>query len=524
MYGAQTSPSHQIGLLDGAQDAAGSTWSQLRRSLSTARPGKMLNPPTLLRGLKGFLSPRYSRVDDKDTRPLRPTAYLDGLRGFAAFLVYWHHHVLWSHSYVVGKSGDILENAWGYNGHYHLATFYGTRLFFTGGHLAVAIFYVISGYVLTQKALTLIQAGQHVRVGEVVASALFRRWFRLYIPLIVTTFVYVTSWHVFGIWTPQTEPKATYGEEVWNWYVEFKNFSFVFKEGSLWPSYNGHLWSIPLEMRGSVVTYVAALTLARATTKARLLCEVGLVIYFLYICDAWYAAVFMAGMLQADLDLLARRPEPNSGFPRFLRDLERYKTYIVWGCLLLALFFSGVPCHTNKMDELRANPGWYWLSYLKPQAVFDPKWFFLAIAANLVVFAVPRVPAIKAFFEGPFCQYLGYISFSLYLVHGPLLAVVGDRVYTAVGWASPVTKSREMLAWWIDRLPLPTSGPLGLEPAFLLPHIILLPLTLSVAGFVTRTVDEPSVKLAQWFWNLVNNNEPQTPHQNGRAITSERAE
>lgn len=459
-------------------------------------------------------------------KKLRPTAYLDGLRGFAAFLVYWHHHELWSHAFAEGRTMAVLENAWGWSGHYHLATFYGTRIFFTGGHLAVAIFYVISGYVLSVKALQLIQAGQPGRVADVVASALFRRWFRLYIPLIVTTFVYITSWHIFGIWNPQAEPKETWFAEVWNWYAEFKNFSFTFKEGAMWPSYNGHLWSIPLEMRGSIITYITALTMARAKTNARLLCEAGLAFYFMYICDAWYASVFMMGMLQADLDLLARRSEPNSGFPAFLRRLERHKTKFVCVCLTVAWYFSGVPTNTTKVENMRENPGWAWLSYLKPQAVYDYKWFFLGIAANCIVWSIPRVAYLKRFFEGRFCQYLGYISFSLYLVHGPVLVTLGDRIYTAVGFADPHEKNREMLAGWRDKFPLPISGPVGLEPAFLLPQIILLPLTLWLADLVTRAVDEPSVKFAQWFWKSIQQEAPaQQQHQahgNGQTIPLER--
>lgn len=477
----------------------------------------LLNPSSIVRAIRTVVTPRCTKPDDKDSnsKPLRPTAYLDGLRGFAAFLVYWQHHELWAHAFAAGRGQDIFENAWGWQGHYHLATFYGTRLFFTGGHLAVATFYVISGYVLTVKALKLIQAGQQQRVGDVVASALFRRWFRLYIPLIVTTFVYVTCLYVFGIWNPQMDSKNSYGEVAWNWYTEFKNFSFVFKEGPLWPSYNGHLWSIPLEMRGSVITYVAALTLARATTRARLLCEVGLIIYFLYICDAWYGAVFMSGMLQADLDLLSRRTEPNSGFPTFLRRLTPYKTQVCYALLVVALYLSGVPCHTSEVEALRSNPGWYWLSFLKPQAVFDYKWFYLAIAANCIVLAIPRLPWLKRFFEGAFCQYLGRISFALYLVHGPVLVTLGDRVYTAVGFVAPHEENRKMLAWWINRLPLPITGPLGLETAFLVPHIILLPFTLWLADVVTRTVDEPSVKFAQWFWNLIQHKEQAPALGNG---------
>jgi hypothetical protein len=42
------------------------------------------------------------------------TAYLDGLRGFAAFLVYWHHHQLWPRqNYLIIGADYIFENSWG---------------------------------------------------------------------------------------------------------------------------------------------------------------------------------------------------------------------------------------------------------------------------------------------------------------------------------------------------------------------------------------------------------------------------
>ena len=40
-----------------------------------------------------------------------------------------------------------------------------------------------------------------------------------------------------------------------------------------------------------------------------------------------------------------------------------------------------------------------------------------------------------------------------------------------------------------------------MEIAFLAPNLILLPLTLWMAEIVTRLVDEPSVKFAQWFYS-----------------------
>lgn len=84
---------------------------------------------------------------------LRPTAYLDGLRGFAAFLVYWHHHQLWARPLEQSK---FLETAYGFEGQYYFAALPGIRTFFYGGHFAVATFFVISGFVLSVMAMDLV--------------------------------------------------------------------------------------------------------------------------------------------------------------------------------------------------------------------------------------------------------------------------------------------------------------------------------------------------------------------------------
>jgi peptidoglycan/LPS O-acetylase OafA/YrhL len=135
-----------------------------------------------------FLTPMYfARSKGPRAAQLRETAYLDGLRGFAAFIVYWHHHQLWPRQF-----GDLIfENAFGYEGRYYLSCFPLIRTFVSGGHFAVAVFFIISGYVLSAKPIQLIYSEQFTKFGDNIASALFRRWMRLYISLILTTFVYI---------------------------------------------------------------------------------------------------------------------------------------------------------------------------------------------------------------------------------------------------------------------------------------------------------------------------------------------
>lgn len=442
--------------------------------------------------------PPKSNTNNNNNEKLRPTAYLDGLRGFAAFLVYWHHHELWAH---VPVQTQYIESSFGYRGRHHFAALPVVRIFFHGGHFAVATFFVISGYVLSAKPISLIHAGEQAKLADNLGSALFRRWLRLYIPIIATTFIYMTVLHTFNIWVDHLgdkQPRASYAAAIWAWYAELKNFTFVFNTGKVpWLDYNFHLWSIPVEFKGSVAIYTAALALARCGRNARLWCEAGLVFYFMYIADGWFCAAFVAGMLLGDLEQLAARND----LPAWLARLRPHKQRIFYAMLAAAAYLGGCPGHSSDVDELRKNPGWYLLSFLKPQAVLDAKWFFLFLAAVFLVASTPHVGWLKRFFETRFCQYLGRISFSLYLVHGPVLWTLGDRMYAAVGW--PKDSRMAHIPQWVGAFPLSTAGPLGLEPAFLLPHIVLLPLTLYLAEVVTRAFDEPSVRFPQWLYRTV---------------------
>lgn len=438
-----------------------------------------------------LIRPAFWTKPSGRSKQLGRTAYLDGLRGFAAFLVYWQHHELWAHD----SANKIFESAFGYEKKYHFAALPGVRLFFNGGHFAVSIFFVLSGYVLSAKPWMLINTGDYVKLGDNLASALFRRWLRLHIPVICTTFVYISIWHAFGIWAVP-DPRATYREEIWNWYVEFKNFSFVFRTGGEpWFSYNFHAWSIPVEFKGSIVIYTSLLALSRCRRNARLLCQVALIFYFMYIADGWFCAMFLAGMLLSDLDLLAA----NDDLPIFFSQLEPYKEHIFYALFTTSIYLGGVPAHTFDLSVLQSSPGWHYLSFLKPQAVFDYKWFYLFWAATFVVASIRHINWLKNFFEMRFNQYLGRISFSLYLVHGPVLWTLGDRLYAATGWTRE-SHAISLPKGWVNRFELPKTGPLGLELSFLLPHVILLPLTLWLAEIATKLFDEPSLRFSHWLY------------------------
>ncbi|KAK0620904.1 acyltransferase 3, partial [Immersiella caudata] len=392
------------------------------------------------------------------------TAYLDGLRGVCALLVYWHHHQLAAHD----SSALTLETAFGFRGRYHLATFPGIRTLFSGGHLAVAAFFVISGYSLSVKPLSYVKRGDMTRLGECISSALFRRWLRLYIPFASTTFAYLVLARACGLRAQGIQWQLGWWDEFVSFVDELRRYSFVFDQtSSPWFSYNTHLWSVPIEFKGSLMIYFFWMAMARSSRRWRFGVEVGLIIYFLYVVDGWYGALFFGGVFLCELD---------DGSQKSSISCNMYQ-YLV---LAAGLYLGGVP-HL-ELDGLRRNPGWFALSFLKPGAMADPKWFYLFWASMCLVWAVSRIGWLKRWLESRFCQFLGKISFGLYLAHGPVLWLVGENVYGAM------------------RKLLPASGPLGLEPFFTATHVVLLPLTIAAAWVVHKAVDRPAVSLTYWAY------------------------
>lgn len=227
--------------------------------------------------------------------------------------------------------------------------------------------------------------------------------------------------------------------------------------------------------------------------------------------------MFIAGMFLCDTDTL----EAHNKLPRWLTDLSQHKTTFFTALFALSVFLGGVPAQSANYQQFKEQPGWGLLALLKPQAVFDFKWFYLFWAALFFIASVPRLPWLKAFFETSYNQYLAKISFSFYLVsaskwmkdytndqqmHGPVLWTLGARMYAAVGYA--FEEHALTMPQWVNRFPLPAIGPFGFESNFLACQIILLPLTLWVAELCTKFIDEPSIKFTQWLYNQAKGTDP----------------
>lgn len=439
---------------------------------------------------------------------VRPTGWLDGLRGVAAFQVFIYHYAdQWLvQDMTWGAAPDNNPHAW------WAATMF--RLWWACGGAAVCLFFTISGYALTTRTLGQIRRGQLDGVLNSLSSAVLRRGIRLYLPVMITTFLIMSSgWWFGGPKCTAWEPAPTYFLEIWRWYdfvmKSWMPLRYPDRVGELFNGYDGAVsWTIPLEYYGSIVTFVAILFTAQVTRFSVRTALFAVFIYMYTLKDEWYVVQFLVGAIYAEYQLReAEQNKPSNGQPQRSRLQSIIHKACVVAMLVFGLHMYSMPLTRLKTapDEhpavLTTRPTWDWIVAV-PQYIgwYDKKGaqvdrFLLGLGANCVLIGIGETAALRGLLHTRPLQYLGRISFGLYLSHkwvrefinpfSPLLlTLVGLDNKVAIG-DQPVNW-RYALAYWIR-------------------IIVAIPINFAVAGAFERTIDRWSVDLGKKFEQFVKN-------------------
>ncbi|KAF2664090.1 acyltransferase [Microthyrium microscopicum] len=454
----------------------------------TLRPSLLQS--TVLRSLwailPSFLQSSLSKDSHKPER-LRPTAYLDGMRGLAAFAVCLCHMAYTCFVITIGYGYGPPDQ----NRNFLQLPF--IRLFYSGPPM-VCVFFVISGYSLSFKPLKQMRSHQYDSLLTTMSSSVFRRALRLFVPTITSTFLVLCMLRLG--WFERTrplaidktfhrnvqeyhlEPQLTLKLQFYDWIWQMFNFICVFN----WATFSGstnydlHLWTIPVEFRASLMLFLALVALARLRPGLRLTFLSGL---FLFVMrnDRWELMLFFSGMFLAELDLISAITTPPTVAPLHssLHSLKSTRTILYLSLAILSLYFMSQPD-----DHFELAPGWRYLATLIPEWWSEKYRFYQTLGSIGLMLATTRLPLLQAPFNTPIIQYLGKISYALYLVHGPVMHVVG---YIVEGWA-----------WSITGVETESQYVAG----FVLAACINIPLIIWAADVFWRFVDAPSVRFARW--------------------------
>ena len=325
---------------------------------------------------------------------------LEGLRGVAAAIVVLYHLVL---AFTPKGVGMVPH------GHGALDTITQFALGMLNGGAAVAVFFVLSGFILS------LPFGRDRRISRVVV-ALLKRWPRLAcLTGIACLFAFVLiSWsgheykaaaHVIGAGWLASHGNSPIRPEHLTWKAALREGLInVFTQGEV--KFDSPLWTMRIELFCSFAIFFAAPVLfAIGSWVIRL----GLVALAIYIAGTGYPYTFFADFLV--------------------------------GTVLAMLFAEGrLPTLGNKSAMLLGGLGLYLFSFTYEQTLLIHAPLKLLLSAKyshyvwdagaaLIIVVLLGNPAMRRVFSGSWAVWLGLLSFPIYLLHGPILLSAGSVVF-----------------------------------------------------------------------------------------------
>ena len=452
--------------------------------------------------------PIASRLAPHLYKPARihATSYLDGLRGIASFIVFLHHFTFLVPPYLTYYGVDTTETR-----SQSVIQLPFIRVIISGSPM-VHVFFVISGFVLSRKPLKLARAGNYSDLYTTVSSSIFRRGLRLFLPVAASTFIVLllicTGWHQQqpvdgGFWAQMRDWASVIFRitQGWHW-DDFQDFR-----------YDDHVWTLPVEMTMAMLLFITIMGLSKCESLTRLVLMLMIMVYCFF-SHRWAAVEFLGGAFIAEVDLMDEDRASCSSSRLISTDLEKHANdqvatdsnptstqgprwsgtvpAIFWSSqLAVAFFLAGWPINCG---DIWKAPGIAWLAGHTPEPYYSDwivtPWYM--IASLQIVLACHQLPLLQRFLSTGPIQYLGSISFALYLTHGPLLkSSLCNRIMELIwefaglpgeaGIREERASARQLFFVWI-------AGAFSLGI-----------LSVWVADLFWRLVDQPSVDFARWL-------------------------
>ena len=352
---------------------------------------------------------------------------LDGLRGVAAMIVVVFHILCLLYPFAVPSMTP---------GPIYLAD---TPIgILWNGPFAVSIFFVLSGFVIAAAA---------ERRREMLVTNIITRYFRLAVPVCASVML---AWALLSLFPIAAMELGKVVSEPSRWlnYTyqgEIPSLSVAVMDGLVTnflrgkSDFNNVLWTMRIELIGSIGIFFIY-WVCKGKTRITFLALSSIALsYFLY---SPYVAFTLGALLY---EAYVRGILKNIG-----------KTLPYFALIVGIVLGAAGQGATERLDLPVIN--WRLL-------VGDSKGLVPVFSATLIIFAVISLPGIGRIFSTPLPQWLGRISFALYLVHVPLL-------YTLVA-ATYVRMELSLLV---------------LIPAY-------FGVTLALAHIFTIGVDEPALRL-----------------------------
>lgn len=379
--------------------------------------------------------------------------YLDSLRGLAALSVVFVHFMASFLPFVI--FGDQAKSASHIPGFEQLF-FYPPFGLFIAGQLAVSLFFILSGYVLSYRFL-----GQTVSLAETL-SMTAKRPIRLGGLVWFSMSLFALFWYLG--WFQNIEAAEITGSHLWLskwWRGELDVALFwqdlltrSFSQGTV---YNNPLWTIGFELYGSLLVFAFLLLFSGFKFRMWVLFIMVALFYHSMLVGFWL------GVILADI----HKNHPISCSPVI-------KKWLLWILGILFILLSSYPYYLPL--DLTQQTVYGWLP-----ADFNFGLGYPMLAALLLFIWVLASQRFQQFLMARLFQYLGKISYAIYVIHAFVIGTFSAWLF--------VQLHAKMAYGWTLLLVFIT----GVLASVLLAHLI------------TKWVDGPAIKLARWLGLTVKN-------------------
>lgn len=372
---------------------------------------------------------------------------LEGVRGIAAVAVVISHFVLAFYPGLITGNGAVAHTRFEDNIH-------GTPLaLLYAGTFAVAIFFVLSGFVLS---IGFFQTKDTKIVKKMAAS----RYLRLMIPALASVLLAYFLMSLGFARIPEMVGVVA-GSTGWidSWSFD-TSFLAAVKSGAIdifvqtGSGFNNVLWTMHTEFIGSFLIFIFLLLFAQS--KYRWVIYIGLIVLTF---NTWFMP-FMLGLILADAYAHGK-----------LENLKR-----IW--IILPLLAGGLLLGSIPHGEIKGTAYEFLikfdLSAITGVSKVSMEMFYLSIGATMLILAVLLSARLRQWLGHQRVAILGKYTFSLYLTHLMVLYVIACPLFLAL------------------------HETLGYNKTVLLVMLLCIPLLWIVARMFERYVDAPAIRLAKY--------------------------
>jgi peptidoglycan/LPS O-acetylase OafA/YrhL len=327
-----------------------------------------------------------------DLSPLQPPpahagpqqlSFVVALRALAALTILWHHFALYPplRDWAAPLLGELLD-------------------WFEIHARATQVFFVVGGYVMARS-----MSARHWG-GAAVAGFIRERYFRLGLPYLAVLAVVLPVDLFARGWVPD----AVLGQPVAP--LQLLAHFFFLQDILGYEPLSAGLWFVCINFQLGLL-YVAMLWLRDGPGGGRFDC-VGVA--------GWGLAIF--SLLHANLDA----------------------AWDVWAVYFFPYFFMGVVVHRAQRGGIARLEFWLFQLLLVAAMLFEWRWRLgIALVVGLLLFAGDRTGFAARWPRSRLIAWLGKISYSLFLIHFPVLVVV-SAVWARLGWNTPELAVAGLLA------------------------------------------------------------------------------